>query len=326
MYISLMSGGAHKQVNIGKVRSIFVPEEVWREIFRQLQGAYNDYRRYNALAGIVDPPSDTKVWDPVALQLVCRRWKELAQPMYYREQVALSCDGDDRTFQLLRTLGDNPKTPYPRRFVLMVSDVRSFRVAQLRIAGHGRRSETEPLAPPLQIVASVPCFETTTQAALIGNQLSHCTSCVISVRGDVITKRAVCGLLLPLRAQWLVELNEDGRRVEPHVVTLRLVKAAHLNLAVGWIVEILDDLAYLPHLRLEAPFALPRDFLDGDGLGSLLQHQSNVGARDALWAKDETLKTFSFGVASTTDASALLGKIAALSGVDVIVKVDVLGM
>ena len=204
-----------------------------------------------------------------------------------------------------------------------VIDVPSFRAAELRIVAHGRRSTPNPSTPPLTILASVPCVETPSDAALLGHQLSHSSSCIVSLRGNVITRRAINGLLLPWGPYLIVGLYEHDRRVEPQALTLRIARALNINQVVNSVVECLYELAYLPHLRLEVLSALPATFLCGTALETLLHHESLVRGRTALFAKDGTIKRMSFGVASTTDASTLRSKIEA-SSVAVEVEVSVL--
>ena len=234
----------------------------------------------------------------------------------------MDCANDDRTSQLVRTLVENPSVPYPRLFVLNVIKVASFRVAQLRIVGYGRQTESAQ-APALAVLASVPCFEDG-DAERVGHQLSHCSSYVVSLRGRMITGRAVYGLLHPLHPQLVVGLHDVGQSLSPGALTLRFAKEMDVAQVVAYVVDSLYEIAYLPSLRLEFPFSLPPSFVEGEAFRALIQDESLAAAASALWTKDQTRKRVSFGVVSAAEALWLRSKIETFEELAVSVEVDVL--
>lgn len=84
--------------------------EVLTQILGHLHQPFHFHNYANALLGSGGAPPSTRPWNPVGLQLVCRRWRALAQPLFYR-QIALDCRHPDA----LETLADDlagPKDPY----------------------------------------------------------------------------------------------------------------------------------------------------------------------------------------------------------------------
>ena len=248
----------------------------------------------------------------MSLQLVCRQWKDIAQPIFYREQV--HCESE-RTSQLVRTLEGNSSIPFPRLFIVLVTDMNSIELAGLRRIGDSRERQ------PLTVLASVPNWKV---ASMLGTQFSYCTSCVLLPRDDTVTEDCMDDLFYALWLPLAVELIMDDGPVEPQYLILRLAKAVNFHDVIVSLVKNLSDLIYLPHLRIEAPFALPSAVLEGSTILELLQHSSLALGRKSLLERDGTAKKLSFGTVSKEDATALRGVLTSLGPLGVDVEIDTL--
>ena len=122
------------------------------------------------------------------------------------------------------------------------------------------------------------------------------------------------------------ELIAMSRPIEPWRLTVRLSHADNFCLVVENLTLYLSNVAYVPHLRLETPFALPLRFLEAPSslLTAFLKHNSHNRGGGTLRRRDGTVRSLSFGVCSSHDAMALRERVAAIGTLCVAVQVDVL--
>ena len=321
------------------------PVEIFREIFVHLQNSYNEYRRLNAFCGIVTPLPDDRVWNPVGLQLVCRRWRGIAQPLYYNDQVALECTAKRGTVELICILDSNLNIPVPRSIVLMVTDDYAEELVDLKSLRR-RQGQTDRL----KVLASTPADWDPMRAVNLVSKLAVCSSssCVISPRDSpkMIRPRSPSprsGKAKPLGTNQHKEMHV----VEPLLLTFRLANAAQ----IGWATCVLwsqlvhsagvrrifkphvqvetscvcpdrVDTVCLPHLRIETPFALPEAICNK--LEPLLGLRQVGSTREALRLRQGRVQQISFGVASDEEATMLRAEVDALGLSNLVVMVDVL--
>lgn len=242
------------------------PDEIFRMIFVHLQNSYDEYRRLNAFRGIVAPSPDDRVWNPIGLQLVCLKWRGIAQPLYYNDQVALECTAERGTVQLTETLEflkETTSIPIPRTIVLMVTDAYSMDLIDL--------SALAQLQSQLQVIASIPIGDAvdTACASELVSKLAVGNFCVISPRGDPLLGPSG---RLPGRLERFdppARLDSPGvtsadfeSASRPHAITFRLAQEQDIDWALAailfflWYVEAADSICLL-ELRFEIPFALP---------------------------------------------------------------------
>lgn len=305
-----------------------MPEELLTEIFGYLQRCYNLYRRSNAFLGILNPPQPDQVWNPVGLQLVNRRWRAVARPLYYREQVALRCTAEHGTLELIRTLKGDQSILFPPIMVLMVADRYSLDQIVLPdlVRGGSRR----------QIIASIPIGEDTLCASGLVAKLAVSSNCMISLRG-----RSVFGPSGHLPQRWErsepATLASAGVDVpsKPRVLAIRLAQGRDIDWALAtifdhlWDARVADpnvpqvaDATESLELRFEIPFALPL------AASALVQTFLIPDARDIIWihlyCRHVKLRKISYGVVSEEDKSTLQAAIDALGPLSVPFEIDVL--
>ena len=322
-----------------------VPTEILDEIFGHLQRPYNEYRLSKVLSGTSASPSRHKVWDPISLQLVCRRWKEISQNLFYRDQVAVECTAQRGTLELIRILDSNLKIPVPRSIVLMVTDDYAEELVDLRSLRR-RQGQTDRL----KVIASTPTDWDPFRAVNLVSKLAiySSSSCVISPRDCPEWIRPRSPSPRPGTATSLnPNPNKDMHDVEPLLLTFRLAKPAQ----IGWATCVLFshlvhsagvrsvfkphvqvetacvcpdrvDVVCLPHLRIETPFALSAAI--SKTLEPLLGSRHLGSTREALRLRQGRVQEISFGVASGEDATMLRAEVDALGLSNLVVMVDVL--
>ena len=298
-------------------------------IFVHLQNSYNEYRRLNAFRGIVAPLPDDRVWNPIGLQLVCLKWRGIAQPLYYNDQVALECTAERGTVHLIETLDFLKETTsilIPRTVVLMVTDAYSMDLIDL--------SALARLQGQLQVLASTPIEEDMSCASGLVSKLAVCNSCVISPRGDPLLGPSgrVPGRLerfdppARLDSPGVTSANIESAS-RPRALTIRLVQQKDIDWAVGVLFGHLFDAggaehSYVLDLRFEIPFALP-DSVSG-WLELILKPCIRGLTYSRLRSQKVVLRRVSCGVTSIGDLTALQKEIDALGPLDVVFKIDVL--
>ena len=87
-----------------------LPNQILTEILHHLHQPFHFYHYSNALLGITDPPPESRPWNPVGLQLVCRRWREIARPLFYH-QVAFNADNTTALERANAALERDPTHP-----------------------------------------------------------------------------------------------------------------------------------------------------------------------------------------------------------------------
>lgn len=161
-----------------------MPNEVLIEIFGHLQVSFNNYHRTNALLGILDPPATSKVWNPVHLQLVCRRWKELARPLFFRDQVTVDCRDQFALRRLANFLKKFDTVSFPRLVVLFVTSESGLNaLSALDIVSSSRSRRESPT--PLRLLASTPDWET------MSDVVTNAAYCVFAPREDDTTRQGL---------------------------------------------------------------------------------------------------------------------------------------
>lgn len=299
-----------------------VPDEVLLEVFGYLQDDYNRFHRENALHGIIDPSPESRPCNPAGLQLVCRRWTELARPLFYRDQVAVDCGNSNAFATLCGVIGSDLALPLPRLIVLFLPG-NLLRFGPLQAIGRQSRSGyRNGTRNTLRVLASTPRWDS------LAAELYSFSSCVIAPRDDGgssgywaldTVARAVEIALIP---------DPQGRPRTLRELTLRFFPASDsdIEIAVGDLCRRLEELKLLPHLRLDFPFPLPAALLDPDmpRLVNILKHTSHAPGRAFLLSRDNTIKRISFGCHTEADAIALRARVESLGELNIVVQVDVL--
>ena len=304
------------------------------QIFGYPQDSYNDYHRSNALSGVSDPPKGSAVYNPANFQLVCRRWKEIARPIFYGDQVAVDHRERFAFRKLVRTLRDDPKLPFPRLIVLIVTDPEWVDLCALWLS---RPKES------LNVLASLPDWKMVDSGDISFNL---CNSAVVAPRND--DANSLEGRFDSMESVHIDQLFESGPFC-PREMTFRIRHASNFVPILETIVKDLRKATYLARLRLDVPFDLSESRLDDawptpaallqhpplavsrlddawPTLAALLQHPSLATGRDALFERDQTMKEIVFGTQSIEDASKLQDRVNTLDSLAVPVRVEVLDM
>lgn len=301
-----------------KVSAEGVPDEVLLEIFGLLQDTYNRFHRENALRRVIDPPSGSRPWLPAGLQLVCRRWRDLARPLFYRDQVAVDCRNPfflAKLAKLARTLEIDDALPFPRLLVLF-SDEKPD-TDQVRRVQNANKAST-----PIKVIASTSSWNSFDSGVL------GMSSCIVVPRDDCAFGSGGSPTLYHTFIPIQITLQNNlggGHRVIRDLV-LRFSHPHNVTPVLADILRQMDLIVYLPRLRFDLPFVLPTAVLDPAALtlAGILKHPSHEVGRAFLLSRDNTVKRISFGTYSEADATALRARIESLGDLNVVVQVDVL--
>ena len=308
-----------------------VPNEILTEILRHLHQPFHFYHYSNALLGISNPTPGLRPWNPVGLQLVSRRWKHIARPLFYR-QVAFDARDEvtlDIALRLTEDLLDHPLS-YAQDSVWI--DVHpSDDLSELSPS-----SSDSELLDGLQIHVSHWVEANARSVALASNGATSTFSgrtfaerlfvlgnSPLDEAGDTL---GTVGGAWDDSGQW----NKVGLStgVHPNHLLILRIPPHGVNDSLTSILEHVGDAPYLPRLRLDLPFPLTSSLLNSvfPILTSILQHPTHPAGRDFILRHTGNPKKIIFGTKSEQDALTLRGRIGELGELEVVVEVVVLEM
>ncbi|KAL7412396.1 hypothetical protein BDY24DRAFT_392783 [Mrakia frigida] len=305
------------------------PNEILTEILRHLHQPFHFYHYSNALLGVSNPPPGSRPWNPIKLQLVCRRWKYVARPLFYR-QVAFNFR-DEATLNLALDITEDMwehPLAYSRDSVWIdvhpsyedldsdfeEDDDEVFSDLQVNVS---RQVETNARFVALASTGASSFFSGRTfleRTFILGNSS-------LEDAGDVLR---IVGRNWDDSGEWIKPGLSAG--VHPNqLLTLRL-PPYDIPTTLTSILNSFGNIPYVPRFQLDLPFPLTPSLLNTifPTLTSILQHPSLPEGRDFIFKHTGNPKKILFGTKSEKDASVLQGRIEELGGLEVVVEVVVL--
>ena len=330
------------------------PNEILSLIFGHLHQPYHYHHYSNALQGITAPaPPGLTPWNPVGLQLVCRRWRALAQKPFY-SQVALPVRDANSMELLVEMVMDSAHSKQPHPYLRLTKS----------IVVNGDPFDEEDKEWVSQYIDSLSratswgyldfdSDDSDFEGERVPRQAMHTVLSTVSEAPGMIIPYAARSVTYIVSASWnpgvhlLDAIGEawevenvrlkrsqppppvkwpkaiDGNttttiRVEcDHRKTLRLVHsmAAHM-----------DRIRYVPRLHIDLVKPYPAQALDRlfPHITTMLRHSSHLEGCDIVRKSIGTDKTIAFGVQSKEVAADLRARIDALGTLAVLVEVSVL--
>lgn len=264
--------------------------EILTEILHHLHQPFHFFHYSNALLGITDTPPESKPWNPVGLQAVSRRFKAIAQPLFYR-QVALDAQNDASLDLAADAVEDFPGHP-----LHMTRDT-----VWINVEGRYENSMDNVLMP-----LSNGRFANRVICLTAGGTMCDWWSARWLERTVILREGVGVDLLLSDIFNVLATLqHRDERKRRPvftpfsHVHRNHLL-ILHLHLStllptLAYILKIMPTIPYLPRLQLDFPFDLSSSILDSifPVLSSIVQHPSLPEGRDFIFQQTENVKQIS---------------------------------
>ena len=302
------------------------PDEVLEQILGHLHQPFHFHNYSTALLGVDAVPRSLCPWNPVGLQLVCRRWAALARPMFYR-QLAL----DGRNLTALSRLSDLLKEPW----TFMEANQQVQRMVKLVVICCPPTSpeDWQNFAKSVDDIMSEVKAEVVCPLGRFGfASMLHtdrrtlvCFGPPSEDRLDLVFRDIGYEDAVELRSA--AKLRKLLSVVHDESATLRL-PSLYIDRSLTFVLRYFDTLVYLTRFQLDLSFPLPPTLLDAifPTLNSILQHPTLPTGREAILQHLGATKRIAFGTHSAADAKALQTRIDALGQFEVVVEVFVLDL
>lgn len=313
------------------------PDEVLGRILGHLHQPYHYHHYSLAILGEDAVPHESKPWSPVGLQRVSHRWQTIARPLFYRQLSLNARDPPSLRKLALMLTNDDPHQPLRARHPVFQSklvvvcgrlsrDPACEAIGNLLVLVRQTQSRTREIIHPVD----VPSTLITSQA------IKRTWVCHDTPSGGQMMMGSVslfCRLRTTQRSAALAKMASQPkeqhkyRTIGEETVVIRLTSQQGVLSTLRHFLRSIVEHPFIPHLKLDFPFALTPALLDSIGpiLKSILRHPSlHVDRTPYLLEYDNPRNTIAFGTHTYDDAQALWTRIEGFGELEVDVEVDVL--
>lgn len=308
------------------------PTEVLGQILGHLHQPYHYHHYALALLGEVVHPCEPAPWNPIRLQSVCRKWRALARPLFYR-QVALDVQDPPALDKLAAILeGDAALDRHPakRSGTLVFWGTPHYSSAWDKTAQSIESIIQSAESRSTEVIHSLDLFISDT-----GGEAKRRTWICTNQTDDWMTQwvSMFCKRTCLERE---IKLRTVGAMLGLHALPLAGEQSVAIRLSASTLFPTLQHFVrsiakdpFIPHLELDFPFPLAPARLDeiGPVLKSILLHPSLHTSRiPYLLEGDNPRNTIAFRTHTYDDAQALWTRIEGFGELAVDVEVNVLDL